>query len=56
MCRDYPRVLLYQARPEFLPGCGYRAHPPNAIGLRSALEEQGLRPEQLAKLQRDLEL
>jgi hypothetical protein len=56
MCRDYPRVLLFQARPVFLSGCGYRAHPPNAPGLRSALEARGLPPEQLAKLRRDLDL
>jgi Fe-S-cluster containining protein len=24
MCRDYPRALLHQPRPELLPGCGYR--------------------------------
>ena len=25
MCRDYPRLLLDSAWPEFLPGCGHRA-------------------------------
>ena len=25
MCRDYPRLLLWQPNPELLPGCGYRA-------------------------------
>lgn len=56
VCRDYPRVLLYQAAPELLPGCGYRAVPPNAAGLRLALEAQGLPPGQLARLKRDLKL
>lgn len=56
MCRDYPRVLLYQARPELLAGCGYRALPPNAPGLRAALDAQGLPADQLARLTRDLDL
>src|SRR5262245_21646180 len=30
MCRDYPRLLLWQVDPEMLPGCGYRAIAPNA--------------------------
>ena len=38
MCRDYPRLMLWQPGPEFLPGCGYRAIAPNAQGLRLALE------------------
>jgi hypothetical protein len=56
MCRDYPNVLLWQPRPEFLPGCGYRALTPNAAGLRKALEGLDLTPEQRAKLRRGLEL
>ena len=27
MCRDYPRLLLWQPNPELLPGCGYGAAP-----------------------------
>lgn len=46
ICRDYPRALLAQPSPEFLPGCGYRAVPPNADGLLSALERAPMRPEQ----------
>jgi hypothetical protein len=38
ICRDYPRALLDQPYPEFLPGCGYRPLAPNAAGLRRALE------------------
>jgi Fe-S-cluster containining protein len=56
MCRDYPRVLLWQPRPEFLPGCGYRALTPNADGLRRALEKLDLTPEQREKLRKGLQL
>jgi hypothetical protein len=56
MCRDYPRVLLWQPRPEFLPGCGYRVRTPNAAGLRSALEKLDLTPEQREKLRAGLRL
>jgi uncharacterized protein len=56
MCRDYPRALLFQPLPEMLPGCGYRALPPNAAGLRRALDAQGLAPDQLERLKKDLHL
>ena len=56
MCRDYPRALLFQPSPEMLPGCGYRALPPNAAGLRVALEAQGLAAGQLERLKKDLHL
>jgi Fe-S-cluster containining protein len=56
ICRDYPRALLYQPAPELLSSCGYRAVPPNADGLRQALEARGLPPEQLERLKRDLNL
>lgn len=56
MCRDYPRALLFQPSPEMLHGCGYRTLPPNAAGLRSALEKQGLAPSQLERLKKDLHL
>lgn len=56
MCRDYPRALLFQPLPEMLLGCGYRALPPNAAGLRLALEAQGLAPGQLERLKKDLHL
>lgn len=38
LCRDYPRVQLEQARPELLPGCGFRAVPANAERLARALD------------------
>ncbi len=56
VCRDYPRVLLWQANPELLPGCGYRALPPNAEGLRAALGRLQLTAEQREKLRRGLRL
>jgi uncharacterized protein len=56
MCRDYPRALLFQPSPEMLDGCGYRALPPNADGLRRALEAQGLAPAQLERLKEELHL
>ena len=56
MCRDYPRLLLWQPNPELLPGCGYRAMPPNVVGLRAALGRLPLTPEQRDKLRRGLRL
>ena len=56
MCRDYPRLLLWQPNPELLPGCGYRAAPPNAAGLRAALDRAGLDPEKRERLRRGLRL
>jgi uncharacterized protein len=55
-CRDYPRLLLEQTRPEFLPGCGYRPISPRALPLRRALEDQGVSGETLARLARELYL
>ena len=54
MCRDYPRALLAQLLPEFLPSCGHRPVARNAARLLRALESRALRPEQLAKLKREL--
>jgi len=56
MCRDYPRLLLWQPNPELLPGCGYKARPPNAAGLRGAIDRADLTPEQREKLRRGLRL
>ena len=55
-CRDYPRHLLWQPSPELLPRCGYRAMPPNAAGLRRALERIDLTAGQREKLRRGLRL
>jgi uncharacterized protein len=56
MCRDYPRLLLEQARPDFLPGCGYLAVWRNAEALSRALEAAGVQPDTLARLRQDLYL
>jgi uncharacterized protein len=56
MCRDYPRLLLWQPDPELLPGCGYRAVAPNAAGLSQALAPLDLSPEQRQTLRRGLHL
>jgi hypothetical protein len=56
MCRDYPRLLLWPASPELLPGCVYRASPPNAAGLRLELDRLDLTPEQREKLRKGLRL
>ena len=52
ICRDYPRALLHQPNPEFLPGCGYRPVAPNAAGLLRALE--GVTDEQREALRKGL--
>ncbi len=56
MCRDYPRNLLYEAMPEFLPECGYSAVHKNAQGFRGALEQTGLPPDKVRELARKLRL
>ena len=56
MCRDYPRTLMWQASPDLLPTCGYRAMPPNAAGLRAALDAAALSAEQREKLRKGLRL
>jgi hypothetical protein len=56
MCRDYPRALLAQPAPEFLPGCGYRARAPRAGQLLRVLDQYPLSDEQKEKLRRGLHL
>lgn len=56
MCRDYPRALLAQPNPEFLPGCGYRAVDRNADALIRTLEAAPVPPGQMARLKKDLNL
>ncbi|HET8643897.1 MAG TPA: YkgJ family cysteine cluster protein, partial [Vicinamibacteria bacterium] len=56
LCRDYPRALLDQPAPEFLPGCGYRARAPRAEHFLRVLDERPLSEEQKAKLRRELRL
>jgi len=54
MCRDYPRNQLWQGRPDFLPGCGYRAIHPNAKAFTEALEKEGLSGEKLEEVKKKL--
>jgi uncharacterized cysteine cluster protein YcgN (CxxCxxCC family) len=56
MCRDYPRGLLDQPWPEFLPGCTYRAIDTKGSGLLVALGRAGLTADKEAELRRKLHL
>jgi Fe-S-cluster containining protein len=56
ICRDYPRLQLWQTGPEFLPGCGYRALAPGAARLRVLLDAEPMTAEQRARLDRGLHL
>ena len=56
MCRDYPRALLWQAAPTFLPGCGYKPVACGAARMMAALEKEGLPPEKLDKVKAKLHL
>lgn len=56
MCRDYPRVLLEQANPEFFDSCGYKPLDRKREQLVQILENQSLRPEQMAKIKHELYL
>ena len=56
MCRDYPRLLLWQPHPQFLAGCGYRALPPNAARLLSAVDQAAISDEQRQRLRKGLRL
>jgi hypothetical protein len=54
MCRDYPRVLLDAAAPEFLSECGYTALHRDAARIRESLADVDLSPEKRAELERRL--
>jgi uncharacterized protein len=56
MCRDYPRLILWQGHPEFLPSCGYGARAPNTTGLKAELARLDLSAEQRERLTRGLDL
>jgi uncharacterized protein len=56
MCRDYPRALLYQVRPEFFDGCGFYAAQENAEQFRAALDELELPAEKIEELKKKLYL
>jgi|GEM_PF-5818080 len=54
MCRDYPRMLLYQPWPELFEDCTHRIVSLRDRGLRDALEGVELDPETKAELERRL--
>ncbi|MBI5495246.1 MAG: YkgJ family cysteine cluster protein [Deltaproteobacteria bacterium] len=54
MCRDYPRLLLHQATPRFLPGCGHRAVRRDAAGMLRLLEDASVTAEQRERLRKGL--
>ena len=54
MCRDYPRLLLHQPRPELFAGCGYRAVDDSADGLLDALRARGVAADTLVQIGRKL--
>jgi len=56
MCRDYPRLLLEAAWPEFLPRCGHRARDLNGDRLLVALGRAGVSAETQAELAERLKL
>lgn len=56
MCRDYPRLLLEQANPEFFEGCGFKAITKSRTSLLTSLEELQLTKEQMKKLKKGLYL
>lgn len=56
ICRDYPRNLLYDIRPEFFDECGYRPVANNAEGFLARLQREDLPPEVIAELAEKLHL
>ena len=56
MCRDYPRLLLGQAWPEFFDGCGFRAVATDPERTARILEQTDLSPEQRKTLEVRLRL
>jgi Fe-S-cluster containining protein len=56
MCRDYPRLLLYQPWPELFEDCTHRIVSLRDRGLRDALDGAALSDEQRAELRRRLRL
>jgi hypothetical protein len=54
MCRDYPRLLLYQPHPELLPSCGHRPIARGAKRFLRVLDDQALSDEQRERLKKNL--
>ncbi len=56
MCRDYPRVLLEQANPEFFTNCGFKPLAANHQDFVQILDTQSLTSGQMRKLKKELYL
>lgn len=56
ICRDYPRLLLYQVTPSLFEECGYRPIDARAATILRVLDSQPMSPEQRERLERDLHL
>lgn len=54
MCRDYPRVLLWQPSPSFLAECSHYPIAPGADRFLEALKREGLDEEKLQKVKEKL--
>lgn len=52
MCRDHPRVLLFEARPALLDCCGYKAVYRDSEDLRESLSDLDIPPEKMAEIER----
>ena len=53
MCRDYPKNILYNTPPNFLPKCTFSAIAKNADQINDSLEKLDLPPEKLEKIKKD---
>lgn len=56
MCRDYPRTLLWEAEPPFLPKCGYKAISPNADKISELLKKENIDPEKMEEVKKKMHL
>lgn len=54
MCRDYPRLLLYQPHPELLPECGHRPVRKDRRRMLHVLGGQPMSAAQRARLAKEL--
>ena len=54
MCRDYPRLLLYQPHPELLPECGHRPIRKDGKRVLRLLDAESMSDAQRARLKKDL--
>lgn len=53
MCRDYPRNILYNTPPDFLPKCTFYPIAKNSEKIIESLEKLDIPPEELQKLKKD---